>query len=117
MKKIFILIVVLLIILFNSFYNKNTFSLRDYFSTGKLTQYTKGESLYFNNLEVGKAIEILNAEIKFVEYIEDRALTIIYCYTDKIKTSVYSNDKKINLQIAYCDNYSVIGWPMIFGSF
>lgn len=126
MKKIFILIVILVIVMFSMLHDEKQFSLRDYFKTGEFTEYSSsieaknkkiGESIYFDNLEVGQAIETLNAEIKFVEYLEDEGLTVIYCYSDKIKDSVYAKNEKINLQIASCDNYTVIGWPMILGSF
>ena len=138
MKKIFVLILVLSLIIINAFYWRKNFSFRDYFSSGNLTQYTAnlkpytpklfrkflsnkkdvvGESIYFENLEVGEALKTLQAEVKYTEYLEDMNLTVLYCYTDKIKDSVYTNNYKINLQIASCENYTVIGWPMILGSF
>ena len=30
---------------------------------------------------------------------------------------VYIDDKKVNIQIANCEEYAVVGWPLILGSF
>ena len=139
MKKILVLIIILLIILFNSFSGENKFSLRDYFSSGTLTEYSAninpvstnikkklfkqskkdliGESICFENCEVGDVIKTLDAEVKFTEFVESKGLTVIYCFTKKIKDSVITKNKKVNLQIASCENYTVVGWPMILGSF
>lgn len=136
MKKFIILIAILAIIVFNSLDVKSNFSLRDYFSFGKLSVYTKtfnngnllpnisknsqngklvGESLECDNIEVGNILESLNGNIIFVENVEN--LTILYCYTYKIPKKVKVKNHYINLQIATCENYTIIGWPLILGSF
>ncbi|MBO5910051.1 MAG: hypothetical protein J6Q15_00930 [Clostridia bacterium] len=127
------------------FIRPNEFSLKNYFNSGTLHIYTThpinetsiqltnsyistsrkgatnkdiiGESLYFDNLEVGSAIKTLKAKIKFTEFIKEQNLTIIYAYTLLIPTSKIIDNIKINLQISTCNEYSVIGWPVIYGSF
>lgn len=76
-----------------------------------------GESLCFNDLEIGSAINTLKAKIKFTEYIENQNLTIIYAYSSLISTYKKINNVKVNLQISTCTEYSIIGWPVIYGSF
>jgi hypothetical protein len=127
------------------FVKPNNFSLKNYFNTGLLHIYTKrpinetsiylvniyistnskgatkediiGESLYFENLEIDSALNKLKAKIKFTEYIDDQNLTIIYAYSNLIPSSKTLNNTKVNLQISTCNEYSVIGWPIIYGSF
>ena len=76
-----------------------------------------GECLYFENLEVGSAIKTLKSKVRFTEYIDSQKLTIIYAYSNLIPTYKTINNNKINLQISSCSEYSVIGWPVIYGSF
>lgn len=141
MKKFIVLPILLLIIICN-IYNKQEFSLSTYFNQGKLSYYTNtatntlsvkladsymsltkpnakiiGESMYFNNLEVISAIKTLKASVKFTEYLSEQNLTLIYCYTSLIPTYKYVKSNKINLQISTCEEYSIIGWPLIYGSF
>ena len=145
MKKIIALLILCLLFACSIFINHNHFTLTDYFDSGVLHIYTKrpinqtsiplmsiymsanaegcnqeeiiGESLYFENLEVGSAITTLKAKVKFTEYIKEQNLTLIYAYTNLIDKYELVNDIKINLQISTCDEYSVIGWPLIYGSF
>ena len=76
-----------------------------------------GESLYFNNLEIASAIKTLKAKVKFTEYLKEQKLTIIYAYSSLINCYKTIDHIKVNLQISTCDEYSVIGWPLIYGSF
>jgi len=145
MKKIIVVLIISLLFACSIFVNSNNFTLTSYFNTGILHIYTNrpinetsiylantymssnssgatqkdilGESLYFENLEVGSAIKTLKAKIKFTEYINSQNLTIIYAYSKLIPKYKIINNIKINLQISTCDNYSVIGWPVIYGSF
>ena len=145
MKKIFIILILCLLFACSIFVKPKNFTLQDYFDTGILHIYTLrpinetsiplantymstskkglqsgdiiGESIYFNDLEVGNAIKKLKAKVKFTEYIDEQNLTIIYAYTNLISKSEIVNNIKINLQISVCDEYSVIGWPLIYGSF
>lgn len=144
MKKICIILILTLLFGCSFFVKPKQFNLRSYFNSGILHIYTKypinntslpisnlymsnctsgsknqiiGESLYFENLEVGNALSTLKAKIKFIEYLKNQKLTIIYAYTNLIPKYEIVNNIKINLQISTCEQYSVIGWPLIYGSF
>lgn len=140
MKKFFI-IISLFLVLIGSKEVKNDFTLLDYFS-GEYTSYTEqainnssinhgfcyeqniiveegklvGESLKVFNFEPVAALEKLKAKVIKTEYLED-GLTVIYAYTSLINESVDVDEKKVNIQIAQNDEYCVIGWPLILGSF
>ncbi len=141
MKKLFVVIIVFLILIGNIGYQKK-FTLLDYFSGdyyaysndpisdnyvylgncymnyGKInsTEEIIGESMTIYNFEPVAAIEKLNAKIVFSEYLDNGA-SVIYAFSDNISRSVMVNNKRVNIQIAYYDDYSIIGWPLILGSF
>ena len=140
MKKILILIVLLLILVLNCAKTQKDFTLKDYFPSGHITYYTNsnkdtctqllpsvyisdrpkqiiGESIFLKNIELGNAIKILSAKVVYVETLKEKGLTILYCNSPKLKTSVKYKNANINLQIVSCENYTIIGWPMILGSF
>jgi len=136
MKKLFVLILLLSILAIHSLQSKNEFSFSKYFNFGELTTYTKGgrnqilpniqingngkiigESIKFENCEPIALLTKLNAKICFFEYIEERDLTIIYAYTNLIEKKISVKKHKINIQLAHTSNYTVIGWPLILGSF
>lgn len=75
-----------------------------------------GESIKVENLEVGAVLKSLNAKVIKTEYLESGAV-VIYAYSPKISKSVMVNSNKVNLQIANYDEYSIVGWPLILGSF
>lgn len=75
-----------------------------------------GESMIIENFEPIAAIEELNAKILFTEFL-DTGASVIYAYTDQIGRYVNVNGEKVNIQIAQYNDYSVIGWPLILGSF
>lgn len=141
MKKLFLVIVVFLVLIGNVGYKSN-FTLLDYFS-GEYYVYTSnkqgvdsvflgscymsstpletsdeiiGESMKIYNFEPVSALQSLNATIIFSECLDSGA-SVIYAYTDKIKKFVQVNGKKVNIQLAHYDEYSIIGWPLILGSF
>ena len=139
MKKILI-IITLFIMLITGGENKETFSLLNYFS-GEYYSYTTsainsssvnlgacymtstpaethciGESVKVNNLEPISAIKTLKAEIVKAEMLQNGAV-IFYCYSPNIKSSVSAFNKKVNIQLAYYEDYSIIGWPLILSSF
>jgi len=145
MKKIIVILILTLTFACSIFIKPKEFSLKNYFDSGLLHIYTNrpinetsiaitniymststkgitkgdivGESLYFTNLEVSSAITKLKAKVKFTEYIEEQNLTLIYAYSNLISKYEMVNNVKINLQISTCSEYSVIGWPLIYGSF
>lgn len=119
---------------------KETFSLLNYFS-GEYHSYTTsavnsssinlgacymtstpakthcvGESVKVNNLEPISAIKTLKAKIVKTEILQNGAV-IFYCYSPNIKSSVKVFNKKVNIQLAYYEDYSIIGWPLILSSF
>ena len=141
MKKLFVVIVMFLVLIGSSS-TKNDFSLLDYFD-GEITVYTNrpiddtsihtgscylsttsnydksdiiGESMWIDNFEPISAINELKAEIVDSEYLEN-GVYIIYAYTDLIGKTVTRDNKRVNIQIACYDDHSVIGWPLILGSF
>lgn len=145
MKKFIVLIILALATSCVIFVKPKTFSLKSYFDKGMLYTYTThpindtsipltgtymslnaegadkdtiiGECMYFDNLEVGAALKSLKAEVKFTEYIDEQHLTIIYAYSKLIPISKNMNNHIINLQISTCNEYSVVGWPVIYGGF
>jgi len=145
MKKIIIVLIICLLFTCNIFIKPKNFTLKNYFSSGLLHIYTSkpinetsihlantyvstsskglskddliGESIYLENLEVDSAISKLKAKIKFTEYLDEQNLTLIYAYTKLIEKYEMVNNVKVNLQISTCSEYTVIGWPLIYGSF
>lgn len=117
--------------------DNNKFTLLDYFD-GEYIAYTKeyqedsidlgfcymsskadsliGESIRIDDLEIGSAISDLKVKVINTECL-DNGTIVIYGYTSKISDSVEVDNKKINVQIAHNDDYSIIGWPLILGSF
>ena len=120
---------------------KQSFSLTDYFS-GEYYAYTEkpasenyiflgfcymnkgkvinkdiiGESMVIKNFEPISAIKTLNAKIIKTEVLENGAV-VIYAFSSLINKNVTLENEKVNLQIAHYANYSVIGSPLILGSF
>lgn len=127
------------VILLTSQNLNNNFTLLDYFSGEYLSftqtqhetatnlgfcymQNTKvnpkelvGESLKIENFEPISALKKLNAKLVKTEYVEDRI--IIYAYSPLINKVVTVDNQKVNLQIAQTEEYTILGWPLILGSF
>ena len=139
MKK-FLIAIFFMILLLCGANGKNNFSLQDYFD-GEYYVYTQnqidnssedlgfcymtksidtkakiGESVVVENLEIGKALKDLKAEIIKSECLPD-GTTVLYAYTDLISKNVEIEKQKVNLQIALKSNVTIIGWPLIIGSF
>ena len=138
MKKISIVIIVFLIVLSGAKMEKN-FSLLNYFS-GEYTAYISnnvdgainlgfcymnskptsekvlGESMVIENFEISSALEILNARVVKTEYLDDGTI-VIYAFSNLIDETKEVFGQKVNLQIATRNERSVVGWPLIFGSF
>lgn len=75
-----------------------------------------GESISIKNFEPASAIKSLQAKVIKTEYLTTGA-TVIYAYSSLVPKSVEIENQKTNLQIACYEDYVVIGWPMILGSF
>ena len=140
MKKLMIAIF-MFVVCSNGFEKNNSFSLLDYFA-GEYSAYSEvkienksktdlgfcfmynepvdqglvGESVKIEDFEVASAIKTLNAKVVKTECL-DNGTVVIYAYTNKINKTVEINNKKVNLQIAHNDEYAIIGWPLILGSF
>lgn len=139
MKKLLVVVVMFLVVL-SSFEPNANFSLLNYFSgdytvytskrTGKdsidlgfcymstkpVSDYVVGESIVIENLEVASALDKLNAIVVKTEYLEDGTV-LIYAHTSLIEDVVKMSGKRVNLQIATNDQHSIIGWPLILGSY
>lgn len=139
MKKLMIVIIVFLIILSGAKQQKE-FSLLDYFS-GEYIAYTSqgesedsidlgfcyinskpvknnliGESMVISNLELDSALSALHARVVKTEFLQDNT-TVIYAYSGLIKDEVEVFGKQVNLQFALKQDKTIIGWPLILGSF
>ncbi len=140
MKKL--VIIFCLTFIFLSGQPKNNFTLLNYFK-GDYSAYTEtavledniflgscylnkgriddldllvGESMVIKNLEAGAVIKLLKANVVKTESLGSGAV-VIYANSPLINKSVRISNQKVNLQIAVYADYSVIGWPLILGSF
>lgn len=134
-----IVIFIFIILMFGN-QEKSQFSLLNYFS-GEYTVYTSnssgpnsvdlgfcymnsspvsenviGESVVLKNYEVGDVIKKLNAKVVKTESLEDGTI-VIYAITNLIQEKVQVSGENVNLQIATKDEITVIGWPLILGSY
>ena len=139
MKKILLVLIMLLVILYGVD-NEKDFCLKDYFS-GEYVVYSStdldvssvnlgfcyinsekssgdilGESMTIKDLEVGDALSKLNARVVKTEYLEDGTI-VIYAYSSLIKEKVEVFGEYVNLQIATRKDVSIVGWPLILGSY
>lgn len=138
MKKLFIACVLMILLLCGVWKNQQ-FTLLDFFD-GEYLAYTAervqgatdlgfcrviekrdvssviGESIKIKNFEPVSAMEILNAKLLKTEVLNNGTI-VLYGYSDLINKSVVVNSQQVNLQIACYEEYCVIGWPLILGSF
>ena len=139
MRKLLACMIMFIVVL-NSAQHKQVFSLLNYFS-GEYTVYTStdsgqnsvdlgfcymnsspvtknviGESMVIKNFEVGSALKTLKAKVVKTETLEDDTI-VIYAYTSLIRDKVKVSGEVVNLQIANREDITVIGWPLILGSF
>lgn len=138
MKKMAVVILMFMIIV-GGFKAENDFTLLNYFS-GEYSVYTStnsdgainlgfcymstnpgqenvlGESMKIEQFEVGTALETLNAKVVKTEYLDD-GTTVIYAYSQLIDETVKAYGHNVNLQIAIKDEKTIIGWPLILGSY
>jgi len=87
-----------------------------YMNSQKVSGHIIGESMVIERLEVGSALTTLKAKVIKTEYLEDGTV-VIYAYTTLINDKVDVSGNRVNLQIATRDNRTVIGWPLILGSY
>ena len=136
-----LIIIAIFLILISTNPRQNNFTLLNYF-TGEYTSYTEeavgeesidlgfcymqnktseknilvGESVKIKNFEPVAALKKLNARVIKTEYIENGTV-VIYAYSNLINKNIKVDNQNVNLQIAHNDNYTIIGWPQILGSF
>lgn len=140
MKKLIIAFILIMVLFYAHSLNTN-FTLKNYFK-GTYTSYSNvetknstnlgfcylntsvdipqkhliGESIILENIELNSALTSLKAKVVKTECLEN-CLVVIYAYTPLIKCNVNINNKKVNLQIAHKNEKTIIGWPLILGSF
>lgn len=140
MKKLLIVVAVLIIILSGK-NNSSSFSLQNFFK-GEYVAYTNiqtgedcinlgscymstssqlprniiGESVKVKNLEPLTALKQLSAKLIRTETLENGAV-VMYAYSSQIPTHINDGEHKINIQLAYYEEYSIVGWPLILSSF
>ncbi len=127
-------------VILSAYYNKKTFTLRDYFS-GDYEMYSLnddggecvnlgfcyinsesrlkgviGERMVIKNMELEAALKSLKARVVKTEYLED-GTNVVYAHTNLINDAVEIFSDWVNLQIAFKNNRYVVGWPLILGSF
>ncbi len=80
------------------------------------TRFNKtGESIVIYNDDIEDIIKQLQARTVFTETINDGVS--IYAYSEKLKNKITLNGENVNVQIFIKNNKTVIGTPIIFGSF
>jgi len=140
MKK-FLIFFALILILFYTSKHQDSFTLKNFFE-GEHKSYSSqpassesinlgccflnsstiskskllGESITVNNLEVSAALKDLCANVVNTEFLED-GTTVIYAYSPLINKQVELSFGAVNLQFALKEDSTVIGWPLILGSF
>lgn len=98
-------------------YTQNNSSMAKIIPTEKL-KYTflkTGESIIIENQDLEQIFKNLEAETVFTETTSDGVS--LYAYSKNIKNQIIINNKKVNLQIFVSKTKTVIGTPIIFGSF
>ena len=87
-----------------------------YMTENKKVKSKIGESMVIKNFEAGAAIKSLQAKVIKTEHLPTGA-SVIDAYSNLIPQHISVDGQKSNLQIACYEDYVVIGWPAILGSF
>lgn len=58
-------------------------------------------------------IKTLNAKLHSKQFLENENLEIYYCFVENINNFIVCNNKKVNLQIAFNGEKSIVGFPII----
>lgn len=83
------------------------------------SQISSEKSIYENNfsyetnLSPNEIIRRLNAKLHSKQILENEGLEIYYCFVENINEFIISDGKKINLQIAFNGEKSIVGFPII----
>lgn len=68
---------------------------------------------YETTLTPSEIIKKTNAKIHSKQILENEGLEIYYCFVENINSFILSKGQKVNLQIAFNGEKSVIGFPII----
>ncbi len=141
MKKMIVVLFLFFLLVSNLGNDRKDFTLKNY-ASGEYTVYTNkevnedsiflgtcymtkcmnvpkniiGESIKTSDTELVSLLNKLEAEIVKTENLDCGAV-VISAYSPKIDEKIEIDGKNVNLQIASYTDYSIIGWPMIMGSF
>ena len=98
-------------------FTKQNYSLVNYTLNSSLHALSYGETICAEReaFNLNAFLTEFNAQDVLEEDVCDR--TIIYAYSNKLSNYVYVQGKKVNLQIAICDDDVRIGYPLIMGAF
>lgn len=77
--------------------------------------FKTGESIIVSEQYENSILQLLDAKIVFKE--TSSRGTSVYGYSKKLKNSINVKGQKINLQIFYGEDKTVLGSPIILGSF
>ncbi len=64
-------------------------------------------------LTPNEIIKKLNAKIHSKQILENEGLELYYCFVENINSFILSKGQKVNLQIAFNGEKSVVGFPII----
>lgn len=100
-------------------YTKQSSSLAKIFN-GKTLDTTKifyktGESIVLSEQYENNIIELLDAKIQFTETTCNG--TSVYAYSKNIKNTITVKGKDVNIQVFYGKDKTILGSPIILGSF
>lgn len=87
----------------------------EYFNNAKYITTFAGVSLVIKNLSVEEVAKKLN--LKIVDSYEINNLKVVVGYSNKLKSALFLNNKKFNVQIAYDNNFILVGNPLILQGF
>ena len=91
----------------------------------KTLNVNENDIIYFQNenssdainfkttLSPNEIIKKLGAVVIEKQNLKNENLKIYYCYVENVSSFVVENGKKINLQIAYNGEFSIVGFPLI----
>lgn len=74
---------------------------------------TPNSFCFETELSPSEIIKTLNAKIHSKQILENENLEIYYCFVENINNFIVCNNKKVNLQIAFNGEKSIVGFPII----
>lgn len=74
---------------------------------------TPNSFCFETTLSPREIIQTLNAKIHSKQILKNENLEIYYCFVENINSFIVCSNKKVNLQIAFNGEKSIIGFPII----